>query len=172
MFVFFSRFYYNYVTKESDVHWKMLTYRHIQLLATLSNEIQQKWVIPGSILISTVVFGFSLAFVVKIPAEKENIPGLGLMFLLCLDTGIFLLLCLGTFADVYKQSKLTSQKLRADLANIVGKSRSKWAQRFLKSCGVIKMKFGGNNFVEELTPLNCLHHGLEMSVQIILLWRI
>lgn len=33
------------------------------------------------------------------------------------------------------------------------------------------MKFGGNNFVDELTPLNCLSHALQITVQILLLGR-
>lgn len=108
---------------------------------------------------------------VKIPSKPENIYVLFLVGLVCVDTAVFILLCLGTFADVYKESKLALQNLRSFFPKIATRKERKWSARFFMSCGVIKMKFGGNNFVEQLTPLNCLNHGLQIAVQITLLWR-
>lgn len=84
---------------------------------------------------------------------------------------LFLLLCLGTLAIVYKESRITLEKIKDYMAEIDCKQERVLTQKFLRSYVAIKMKFGANNFVEDLTPLNCLSHSLQISVQLLLLQR-
>lgn len=145
-------------------------YRQIQIFATLLNDIQQRLIFPSLMLECTVALGVGLAILVHTPATSDNIPIFVVILLACLDMLLFLLFCLGVLAGVYKASRVTSEKLKSDLPNIIGGLQRKWTRKFLMSCGVLKMKFGGSNFVEELTPLNCLSHAIDLTVQVLLLW--
>lgn len=146
-------------------------YRHIQLIASLCNDIQQKQMLPALIVGCTFFFAISLAFLVQISFSIGNLSIIILMLVQCVDSAFFIVLSLSTMATVFKESQLATQKIKAYLSMMADGKAKKWIRTFLKSCGVIKMKLGGNNFVEELTPLNCMSHGLQIAVQIILLWR-
>lgn len=160
-----------YTIRRSNRFKTLPVYRHVQLLTNLSNSIQQKGIIPGLLVECTTVSGVILAFLVQTPASSENLLVLLTLTLTCVDCVLFILLCLGTLAIVYKESRVTCEKIRLDLASIVDWNERKWTQKFLKSCSVLKMKLGGSNFVEELTPLNCLDNALQIAVQILLLRR-
>lgn len=74
---------------------------------------------------------------------------------------------------VYKESSGIFWKMRKGNGiqlvdrNIL-KRENKWWTNFLKSCAPIKVKFGENNFVEPLTPLNSINFSLGLVVQIFL----
>lgn len=157
--------------EKSGAYKPISIYRHIQLIASLYNDIQQRQALPTLILGSTVFFAVSLAFLVQTSFSTENLSITILMSLMCVDGAFFILLSMSTLAAVFKESRVASQKITSDLSNITGRMEQRWARKFLKSCGAIKIKLGGNNFVEELTPLNCLSHGVQAAVQILLLWR-
>lgn len=160
-----------YTTKKPNAFKALFIYRHIQLLTNLSNDIQQKWIIPAPLFGALVGSGAGLAVLVQIPASSENLVILLIMAIIWADFILFLLICLGTFATLYKESKATVQKIKLSLAEISDRIERIWARKFLRSCGALKVKFGANNFVEELTPLNCLSYSLQISVQILLLQR-
>lgn len=155
----------------SDGYAALSIYRRIQLIVSLYNDIQQKQSMPMLIIGSTISFSVGLAFLVQASFSTTSPSIMILMLLMCVDGAFFILLSLSTLAGVFKESKLVSQKIISDLLNIADGKERRWTRKFLNSCGVIKMKFGGNNFVEESTPLNCLSHGVQIAVHILLLWR-
>lgn len=169
-FIYF-RFFQNYTSKKSNACESMAVYRYVQLLANLSNDIQQKGIIPGPLVECTILSGVGLAFLVQTSVSTKNLPFLIVLAFGCFDCVLFLLLCLGTFAMIYKESRITLEKIRLNAACITPRKERRWTRRFLRSCEVLKIKFGGNNFVEELTPLNCLSHALQICVQTLLLRR-
>lgn len=120
---------------------------------------------------SVVCFGLAFSFVVYTPPTSGNLPALLLMFSLFIDSALFFLFSLGTSSAVHQESKLSLEKMKCELPDVTKKRQREFARRFLGSCDVIKIKFGGNNFIEELTPLKCLDHGVDIAVQILLLGR-
>lgn len=150
---------------------KLAIYRYIQLLVDLNNEILQKSVMPVLITGTTLVMGFSLATVVHTPWTLENILVLLLTFAEYMDCFLFQIFCLGGMAGVYKASKVAFLNLKCQCGNISAVRNRMWMRRFLKSCTVAKVKFGGNNFVEELTPLNTVGWAINISVQVLLFHR-
>lgn len=82
-----------YKSKESNVFQAISGYRHLQLLANLSNSVQQRGLIPILILEATTAFGVSLAFLVKTPVQSENVPVLILMFLIYVNCSRILSCC-------------------------------------------------------------------------------
>lgn len=148
---------------------KVPVYREIELIGNICNEIQQKAQLPTIIAGAIAVLGISTAFLIKTPATPDNIPLFVVMLLSSAETGLFLLFCVGGLAEVYKESSATLQDIKLYLSNFPQGKGRRWLGRFAKSCWVIKMKFGENYFVEELTPLNCISHAIDLSVQILLL---
>lgn len=118
---------------------------------------------------STVGLGISLAIFAQTVIASGNPLLLAVVSLLCLDGAMCLLICLGTLADVYKESKRTLETTKTDLSDIDNIHLWRWNRRFLRYIGVIKMRFCGSNYVDGLTPLNCLSHGVHIGVQILLL---
>lgn len=146
-------------------------YRQIEVIANLCNEIQQKAQLPTIIAGSIATLSISMAFLVQTPATQQNIPPLLLMLLAGANASLFLIFCVSGLAQVYRESSKALEDIKLYLAKASQIRERRWLKRFVKSCGIIKMKFGGNNFVEELTPLSCISHAIELSVQILLLGR-
>lgn len=150
---------------------KLRVYRRIQLLASLCNEIQQKIIVPAVIAGTITSVGFGLPILVLTPRTSENVALLVTVFAIVLSTMSFMIFCLGGFVDVYKESKISLEIVRSNIWHLSVRKNREWAMRVLWSCGLIKIKFGGNNFVEELTPLNCLSFATQLAVQLLLLKR-
>lgn len=115
--------------------------------------------------------GTGLAAMVNVPATVENIPILVLMGAGSVDGALVLLCGLHGFADVHEQSREIKHAVKIHVSTLKNRQHRKWTDQFVKSCGAIKLKFGGNNFVDKLTPLNCISHALQISAQIMLLVR-
>ncbi len=77
-------------------------------------------------------------------------------------TVIFLFSILG---DVYNVSQRVQQQIngRHDL------KKNKWFKRWLKSCPVFKIYFGGSNYLDRLTPLNIQNFAFNQTVSLMLL---
>lgn len=79
---------------EGDVYGRISTYRHIQLLANLVNNDQQKGIVPGLIVICILAFGMGFAIMVRTPTTSEKLPILVVIFLAGADGALFLLISL------------------------------------------------------------------------------
>lgn len=148
---------------------KFSVYRHIQRVANLCNEVQQKILVPSMIAASVILLGVSLAFLINTPATSANAPVLMIMMIVCVDTSLVLVFGLRGFAQIYEGSGKILHQVRCGLLDASGRKKRKWIIRFVKSCGVIRMKFGGNNFVEKLTPLCCICQAIQIAIQILLM---
>lgn len=115
--------------------------------------------------------GIALAAVVNVPATPENVPILVVMGMACVDAALVLICGLHGLADVHEKSKKINHAHRLNMPALKSRTERKWTEQFIKSCGAIKLKFGGNNFVEKLTPINCISHAFQIAVQIMLLVR-
>lgn len=149
-----------------------MMYRHIQLLTNLCNEVHQKYLLSSMIVTSILILSCSLVPLVQIPISSDNAPVLCMLLGACLDSLFYELFCLGGMVTVHKKSKIFIRKLKLE-ACIVSESvgNGRWTRKFARSCAPIKIKFGSNNFIEELTPLKCLTCSLRLTVQILLVAR-
>jgi len=80
-----------------------------------------------------------------------------------LNAGLGMIVLLGGLVGVHLKSKEVLKKLKSKQ-----RSQFKWEVRFYKSCQVIKIKLGSNNFLDALTPLNCLDFSVSLTAQLLL----
>lgn len=149
----------------------VLTYRHIHLLSSLFNDLQQKFFLPAMMQSASVVLAFGIAMLVILPIRRDLVL---IEFLLAgssIDSILFLLFCLGGMVTVHNQSCIALRKLRNKVCITTDKSERKLVRLLIRSFCPIKIKFGANNFVEALTPFKCLHYVMRFTVQILLLQR-
>ncbi len=71
----------------------------------------------------------------------------------------------GILADVYNVSSRAQNKIngRPELM------KNKWVKRWVKSCPILKIYFGGSNFFDQLTPLNIQNFAINQTVSLMLL---
>lgn len=151
---------------------KLVTYRHLQLVAALFNDVMKSRIMPVSIVGATTVLGATLAIVVSSLSKPGNFSFLLLMITVCAEIAFYLIFGLRGFGKVHDLSKHSLQTAKIYAVTMRGKMNRKWTRKFIKSCGDIRLKFGGgNNFVEILTSLNCISHAAQMSSQILLLGK-
>lgn len=144
-------------------------YRHVQLLSSIGNEIQQKTLIFPVIVACVLNSAYCLAMMVVTPFTSENCIVHCVLVGVYLDTTFYLLFCLGGMVAVRKMSKYFLRKLNAQFYLSPSRIKERKAIKSLKrSVKLIKIKFGTNNFVEELTPLRFLNLAARISIQILL----
>lgn len=94
-----------------------------------------------------------------------------MMLGLCIDASLYLVFVVGAMASVHQESKMTLEKLKSELSLIQNMQQKERSRKVLQSLRVINIKFGGNNFVEKATPLNCIIHATNLCMQILLFQR-
>lgn len=149
-----------------------MVYRQIQIVTNLCNDATQKGIVPAGIIGCVGMFGVGLALVINTVSKELLDPSmLILLIVVCGETGFYLVFGLHGLAEIHSRS--SNLLLEAKIKMLVMRKRScrKWSRQFIESCPAIKMKFGGNNFVEMLTPLKSLGQAVEVAVQILLLGR-
>lgn len=159
-------------TFKEETHLK---YRNIQILTIMFNEFTQFIVTPTVLVGGIVVVSMSTVGVVSVPWNSMHMPWCVILCILLIN-GIFaLVIVFGNMAQIYAKSKrlIESSKTRTRVVFFTGKTYhkidAKWRGRFYMSCSPIKFKFGRLNFIDRLTPLNCIIFANRMSVQLLLL---
>lgn len=71
----------------------------------------------------------------------------------------------GILADVYNVSAAVQEMIDGN----PGLKRSKWLKRWVKSCPILKIYFGGTNYLDRLTPLNFQDLVIDQTVSLLLL---
>lgn len=147
-------------------------YRSIQVLVVLVNEIQQ-WGFVGAIVLGGVLFqAFCACTVTQLPWTSENIIPLGILSVITFNSMFTIIIVVGGMGTVYVESRTALIKLKESVAGknqIKGRYDVKWTRMFHKSCNLIKIRFGSINFVDQLTPLNCIDFANGLTVQLLLL---
>lgn len=147
-------------------------YRMLQILGILSNQIQQRLLIPAIFIAAVPMQAFALHMLIRLPLANGRNLGKLLMFIeVVFNCSLVFLVLLGGMSKVYLQSsKCLDQMKRLNSSNSGINLRSnKWLQRFCRSCSLIKVRFASINFIDELTPLNCVNFSNDLSMQLLLL---
>jgi len=123
----------------------------------------------------TTIFStsFSITGIVKLAWSKENIVILLLCTCLAANGVVGMIVGVGGLVEVYRESKYVLWNLKKytflGSVGVCSRFEHKWRLRFYRSCSLIKIKMGSNNFMEELTPLNLINNAIALSVQLILI---
>ncbi|CAL8132218.1 unnamed protein product [Orchesella dallaii] len=150
-------------------------YRHVQLLASLLNIIQQN----SSVLIYThwcvFFFGVLLYMILRLSWTMDNAFALITFTLALLDVYVIIIAGVTCLASIHSESEDVYKKLETNYCSVLKRngSRSKfelrWRRKFYNSFRAIKMKVGPTNFVEVGTPLVLLDAGIGITVDLLLL---
>lgn len=160
------------IKQSSTPSEKATGYRKLQLLNILGNQTEQyalAVVISGSIL--TLSSSFATLVRLAAVAKDNNWMMKSVFGIAAVDAGVTMLVVLGGMVGAYLDSKRMLERIRGMEFNDkrVKLVERRWMKRFLRSCTLIKIKFGGSNFIEELTPVKCLDFAVQMTVQLLLL---
>ncbi len=157
---------------EENIYKTGIFYRKIQILGCFCNEVQQSDLMLVIIVGGTLVLVSAINAAFLVPWTMENAFGLVLFALCMVDMSFLLLVCAGAMAEIFQEfdDALDRLKRRKVMIGQRGKRLCcKWRERFYLSCTPIKFKFGQFNFVERLTPLNCIMFAIDQSVSLLLL---
>ncbi len=152
----------------SDLRKLSLFYRQLQILSVhyrLSfSQFQLGFAIPSFIAFQTACLYNTI---VLISGKDTGGPIWFNLMYACEEVDVIFLVnfVFGILADVYNFSNGIQKQLneRYDL------KRTKWFKRWIKSCPVLKIYFGGSNYVDRLTPLNIQDFTINQTVSLMLL---
>lgn len=150
-------------------------FRELQVLGNVNNCVQE--MMTTMVLVgATLCLAFSLVAAI-ILAEKategyQMAVALFVLFVVCMLFVIFVVY--GGMSGVHEKCRdIIEQNVNLLHCDLVAKGISKatrsWQKRFFISCSLIQVRFGANNFVEKLTPLNATNAALGLTVQLLLL---
>lgn len=153
-------------------------YRQIHILAKLGNDVQQMTLTVGTIALGIISQPISLVALIRLQYSASTLIPFMFVGLTFLETVLFMVVCVGGWSGsgIYQESKVLLRAYNRHIVEFtaIGEwtgNRNRWAQRFIKSCQLIKIRFGSLNFIEERTPLNCLDFANNLTVELLLLTK-
>lgn len=171
--IFFCRFQIYCLFVESQLSKSIIIYRHIQLLTAINNDIQQKTLLSLVISCAITIQALGMTSFVNLKWNYDNADGI-LIAAILVTAGLGLIMVfLSGVASIYKTSIKVVDRLTCQLAKSKFRlyTRREYQQRciLLRSCAPVKIRFGSINFVDQLTPLNCMEWANDVTVQLLLL---
>lgn len=158
------------VSESWTTHDITVKYRTFQLLADLMNDFQQKILVTLVIVLGIPLISCVMATFIRNLQGDINYIILGLGALIVPNGLLVLLLLLGGMAQLYMESKKCLRCLSQYMKSIEKSRRDrKILLKHIQSFGIVKVKFGFQNFVDVLTPLNCIDETNFLTVQLLLL---
>ncbi len=157
-----------------DMYTNGLFFRRIQVLGCMCNEVQQSDLLPSIIITGIIETTIGITATCWVDWTPENTPGLVFFVILVLDTILLLLICFGVMAQIYQEYQdFLDRVTKRRMVSTRTKKRMcyKWKERFYLSCTPVKFKFGQLNFIERLTPLNCILFSIDQSASLLLLGK-
>ncbi|CAL8146057.1 unnamed protein product [Orchesella dallaii] len=150
-----------------------MSFRHIQILIQMLNTLQQGYFMYNLMVPAILIQALSLTCLLKQPVVMEAIVPISVYLITVIDSMYNTMISMGGMAAICNESKRCLASIRKYdrclKQHIVQTKELKWWRRFCKSCDFLKIRFGTNNFLEALTPLNCIDFGNNLAVQVLLL---
>lgn len=149
----------------------MQDYRRVQILAQAGNALQQKSLVTVIVVGAILVQSICMTFLIRGKWTIGTGFAMGESVLHVGNCVSILLMYTGGLASIYGESKDLLQKRFKEAMAKQGQSRrmTRYVRRFIKSCPLIKIKFGSLNFFDELTPLKCIDFANHLTVNTLLL---
>ncbi len=146
---------------------KMKTFRHIQLLNAMLNEFHQDKLV--FVITVTPIFVVAFALVTFVKSPNADIMYLATLTIIIIDGFLAILITLGQMAILHSKSHEVIKYMLCKHGSQSTRNSRRSELTFYKSCLPLRVKMGTGNFIESLTPLNCLGHSLNLSVNVLLL---
>ncbi len=165
----------NKVESGREIFRDALLYREIYIINIFCNSVQQKFlkVLMGlAIIILSISLNLLVMLINRSSHEDTNLLIVAFFGLVVVECVFVVLIIFEGMVGVYKESKRKLRICKSLVVTYKSVRDRRWLRRYLKSCNVLKIKFGDGNFFEELTLLRCLDLALNLSIQLILLSRI
>lgn len=146
----------------------MLHYRTLQILATMMNDIQQMSLVSPIITFAIPLTAFAASVLIRSLQRIDRYAVVAVTANVLINGAAALLLILGCMAQLLQESEKCLKNINtivADFPEVNGRNAFK---KFFKSCPVVKAKFGSINFVERLTPVNCINFINDLTLQMLL----
>ncbi len=149
----------------TDLQRNVLMFRNIQILLIHFNEYHAKYLVVVKIIGQALFITLGIYSFIRLsnvlPVAQFLVYGVGI-----LDSLIGVIFCYGMKAQVFSVSgALKTQNKNSVSRNLL---RSKWFQRYFRSCPQLKVKIGSVNFVDEFTPLSIISLSLGQLVNFLL----
>lgn len=146
--------------------------RMLQVLTVIMNEIQQKELVTGLVVAATLAQAFCMTLVVKLLTSGDNLVQIMMFAVVLVDCVMLLTVLLGNMACVNTQSQETHRCMKDFIRSnkLQGRSR-RWLEKFWQSFSMNKVRFGSLNYIEKLTPLNCIDYANELTAELLLITR-
>lgn len=156
------------------IYQSIIQYRNVQLLGKLFNEVLQRVVV--TILIVQTLLGqaiFSALLISLHNTPTANLFEMGVIGLMQMNTFAAIVILIGGLGQVYVTSADVNWACVKHTANNKISSRYKRNadMKFLRSCSDVRVCFGELNYIDRLTPLNCIDFSNNLAVQFLLLKR-
>ncbi len=159
-------------THSTSVYTDAILYRQLQILNMLSNSVQQRCL---GVLIFGVILclstSLSLAIVIVKGSSQQSYIVIAMVLIMIINATASILVVFGEMVSVYAKSKEIIQSVKHLEYTYRSRECRRWSRRYWRSCGILKTKFGDNNFLERGTPLRCLDFSFNLTVQFLLLAR-
>ncbi len=141
-------------------------FRQLQILTAMLNAFHQGppiiYVLTGPMLMS------ALCLSTLVQGSIPDFMSIAVLAILLVDCNMILMVIFGQMATVYRRSckilKFMTSKYDREKRN----RQNKWEQRFYRSCSPLKIMISKANFVDVLTPLNCVQISIGLSVNLML----
>lgn len=142
------------------------TWRHIQVLVQLLNDVQKGPLILGNITATSFIFAYATTTLVR--HNNSDWMFLAILFIIMCYCGVYLLTMSGGMAAIYVRSADVLLKLRYSKTEANAKE-GRWKSRFLRSCSPFKNFFESGKFVDRCTPVILYDNLMALSANILLL---
>lgn len=155
-----------------------VVYRQIELLAVLTNAMQQKNFLISLMVAPILVISFCITALIHLPFDTDHVWSLLTFAMFTADSSCMLMVCIGGMVSVYLKSVQVLEQIRGTFhehfleRQEIGKNswERKWCRKFFGgACSTIKIKFGGDSYLEPLTPLNCMDFSNGLTVDLLLI---
>lgn len=157
---------------DPDLMQTSINYRALQVVGVLMNDILKTVIVTSLVVAATIMLAFGLTLLILLPATVQNVPVLGVCCLVVISVVAMLLVNIGLWANIYKQSMLNQHQL-AVLAvtrrNVDSIYSATWKRKLFRSCASVRVIFGSINFIETGTPLKCFDFSNQLAVNLLLL---
>lgn len=156
-----------------------LLYRELQTLANLNNVIHQK-IVTTSMLVAGIIlhaFCFTAAILTlrnsHLISYNQFILQISFFGIYAFNALLYIMVFLGGLSQLHKESMKLFRGIKLYRYELIKlcfpRHIRSWQAKFFRSCSALKVKFGSNNYVEELTPLNALNLSLALVIQLLII---
>lgn len=154
-------------TGASFIYHKAKIFRHIQVLLAMINAFQKSSLV--FIIITAPILVWVFALTTLIESSNSNFIFVSTLVMLLIDVVLVDLVILGQMGAVYRKSHELLDILKRAYNPYLTAREQKWENRFYRSCPPLKIMINKVNFVDDFTPLNCLHLSMTLTANVLML---